>query len=106
MEQPSEFSGQGINARDIWAFEAVAMKARQSQVVFVGSPVVLRRDDVVNLKSKPLQRWQAAVFTVSSSPKPNKLFQFAIHYSPHTEALLRNNRALDFINSIRQPTCR
>ena len=68
--------------------------------------VVLLGNDVVNLEPQPLQRGHSTVFAMAAGSLPNKLFQFAIHRSPHAEAFRRNSRALDFTNSIKHPTCR
>ena len=82
------------------------MEARQSQVGFVRSPVMLLGDDVIDLKSEPIQNRQQAVFATVAGTQPNQLFEFAIHHSAHAEALRRKSLALDFINSTKHPTWR
>lgn len=52
MEETNQFSGDWIDARNIWAFEAVAIKACQRQICGIGLSPVFSGNDVVDFEGK------------------------------------------------------
>ena len=56
VKQPVNLPGCRILSRDVWTLVPVAMQARQRQIVESSRPVLLARDDVVNVKRQRINR--------------------------------------------------
>jgi hypothetical protein len=69
IEETNDSAIDGINGGQIRTFVAVAIEAGKSEVINLGSPAVLERDDVVDVVGKrKIILMEQAVLTASLSP--------------------------------------
>ena len=107
MKQTDEFTGTGIQARNVGTFVAIAVRASESEIAGGGFSPVLLGHDVVNLKRQRQGKFRhAAVFAMPTSSRSNRPRQFLIHCRAKSGSVVRRRRALDCITPRRMPMCR
>ena len=69
-----------IEARDVRPLVMVARIARQREILFQGRPLMLLRDDMIDLKSEPIKRlWHLTVLARAARARPNQLLKRLFH---------------------------
>jgi hypothetical protein len=82
MEQANDFAAIGINAGEVRTLEAVAIAARQGEVIDSGGSTVLARNNVINLERRWVTcRRQLAILTACSGPLPNLADEICVQFS-------------------------
>jgi len=105
MKERREGTGDGIHPRNIRPFVAVAVQARECQILEGGFAAVLARNDVIYVERVGMSgRREVAVFTAMARLVSDLPEEIGIHearsFSPRTV------RALDCMIASRLPTCR
>jgi hypothetical protein len=80
MEQPDQFSRDGIYARDVRSLVPIAVRARQRKILFYTLPAMLLGNDVIDLKRKRQAKlWNPAVLATIRRAPPNLVNQLPVH---------------------------
>lgn len=107
IKQADQFTGLGIATGNVRPLIAIAMRARQRQVIQMRLANVLSGDDVIDLEwQRQRELWETTVLATSTGAFVHALSQLAIQWGVETDAVLRKRRALDCITPSRNPICK
>jgi len=107
MKKPGDFTCIRVEPGNVWAFEPIAVRAREREIFFYCLSAMLLSEDMVDLKrQRESELGNQAVLATIAPASPDLPDEFPIHCEATLPDFFRSLRARDCITPRRLPICR